>query len=77
MYTTAEKEVTALNGICDARKKAGLTQTELAAKIGVSQASVAMWECGSKYPSSDKLPAIAVALGCSIDDLFAAPAGAI
>ena len=66
-----------MNGIYSARKKAGLSQAELASAVGVTQASVAMWECGNKYPSSDKLPAIAVALGCSIDDLFAAPAGAI
>jgi DNA-binding XRE family transcriptional regulator len=32
------------------RKKAGLTQTELAAKVGVSSKSVLCWESGTHKP---------------------------
>lgn len=66
-----------LNGLCEARKAASYTQTQLADKLGISQSTIAMWETGKAYPRADMLPAIAETLGCSIDELFAAPAGAI
>lgn len=53
------------------RKNAGLTQKELASKLGVTHASISLWEAGIQYPSADKLPALAKALGCRIDDLYA------
>ena len=52
------------------RVKAGLTQRELAAKLGIGQSAVSMWEQGERVPPSAKLPALAEALNCSIDDLF-------
>ncbi len=52
------------------RKKAGLTQAELAQAIGTSQAAVAHYEMGIKAPELAKLPAIAKALGVSVADLF-------
>lgn len=55
------------------RKAAGLTQGELAEKMGTKQPTVAMWETGAAKPRSDKLPALARILGCSIDELFAEP----
>lgn len=61
-----------LRGILTMRKAAGITQAELAAALGVSQTVVSDWESSKKYPSADKLPAIAEALGCTIDALFAA-----
>lgn len=59
-------------GLAQLRKKAGLSQAKLAEVCGVTQAAVAAWESGVKYPTADKLPAIAEALKCSIDDLFRA-----
>ena len=56
--------------IADLRKRAGLTQSELAAKLGIAQGSVAKIESPGGYPTADKLPAIADALECSIDALF-------
>lgn len=47
-----------------------MTQGELARMIGVSAPAIAQWERGDTNPSADKLPAIAAALGCTIDDLF-------
>lgn len=59
-----------MQGIIIARKAAGLTQAELAAKAGVCRTAVAAWESGKSYPPADRLPAIAAALSCTIDDLF-------
>ena len=56
--------------IKDRRVAKGMTQGELARLIGVSAPAIAQWECGDTNPSADKLPAIAAALGCTIDDLF-------
>jgi transcriptional regulator with XRE-family HTH domain len=52
------------------RKKAGLTQAQLAEAIGTSQAAVAHYEMGIKAPELAKLPAISKALGVSVADLF-------
>ena len=52
------------------RMEREMTQTDLAAAIGVTQSVVAMWERGAVMPAAGKLPDIADALGCSIDALF-------
>ena len=52
------------------RKSAGLTQAQLAEKVGVSQATVSEWERGDYLPGAQKLPALADALGCTISDLY-------
>lgn len=56
--------------IKELRTKAGMTQQELADKLGVQQSSIAMYESGNRVPSTALLPALSKALGCSIDDLF-------
>ena len=61
-----------LVGLAKRRRDVGLSQAKLAELCGVSQAAVAAWECGIKHPTADKLPIIAEALKCSIDDLFRA-----
>ncbi len=52
------------------RESAGLTQAELAERIGVSEKVVSKWECGETKPSAEVLPALADAFGVSIDALF-------
>ena len=53
------------------RKEKGLTQAQLSEILGLkSSSSIAMWECGSRKPPSTILPALADALGCTIDELF-------
>ncbi len=44
------------------RKKAGLTQAELAEKLNVSRQAVSKWETGSVLPETKKMNAIAVFL---------------
>jgi transcriptional regulator with XRE-family HTH domain len=52
------------------RTNAGLTQTELARLVGEKQQTIAYWERSSKPPRSDALPALARALGVSVEDLI-------
>lgn len=56
--------------IKELRMAQGLYQSQLAEAVGVSDAAVCYWESGRQLPSSDKLPALADALHCSIDALF-------
>ncbi len=37
------------------RKKAGMSQQELAEHLGVSRQSISKWETGTTVPSSEKL----------------------
>jgi len=47
-----------------------MTQTELAERLGISQAAVALWESGEVKPSADKYPLLARIFECTIDELF-------
>ena len=51
------------------RKEKGITQEQLADKVGVSPQAVSKWELSS-YPDPQLLPAIADYLGVTIDELF-------
>ncbi len=53
------------------RRKAGLTQSEISAAIGVAQNTISNWENGERMPSTNMLPKIAEILNCTIDELFA------
>lgn len=53
----------------------GLTQMELALKLGVWLQTVQRWEGGSSYPTARKLLAIATALDVSIEELREEAAG--
>jgi transcriptional regulator with XRE-family HTH domain len=52
------------------RKAAGLSQTELAKAISVSQQTVAYWETSAVPPRSDVLPKMAKALGVRVEDIL-------
>lgn len=52
------------------RHAANLSQVSLADKAGVTQGALSQWERGESLPTSDKLPEIAKALNCTIDDLY-------
>lgn len=54
-----------------ARKAAGLTQRELAEKIGYSEKSVSKWESGNTVAPGAILPELARVLCTDIDSLFA------
>ena len=52
------------------RKEKGLTQAELAQKIGITQSVVAAYERNAKKPDMGRLPAIAKALGVTLEALY-------
>lgn len=51
------------------RKHMGLTQEELADKVGVSKSAVAKWETDGGLPDRDNLRRLAEILGVSVDEL--------
>jgi transcriptional regulator with XRE-family HTH domain len=53
--------------IREARLKAGLTQTELASRLGRERAQVARWETGGQEPSFANLTAAVGACGYALD----------
>ncbi len=52
------------------RLKAGLTQEQLAEKLGIGPQSVSKWENAVAMPDISALPILAEIFGVSIDDLF-------
>ena len=56
--------------IKERRTKVNISQKQLAKMVGVSQQAIAKWECGKSLPRSDKLPIVAKALSCSVDDIL-------
>ena len=52
------------------RKRAKLSQEELAAQVGVSRQAVSKWELGDATPELDKLAALAKAFGVTADELL-------
>lgn len=66
----AIREVETTKGLKEHRIAAGLTQAALAEVMCVSPQAVGKWESGAAYPRASQLPALAKALGCSIDELY-------
>lgn len=60
------------NNISEKRKAKGMTQEELAAKLGVSPQAVSKWENNLSCPDISLLPAIAKIFGMSVDELLGA-----
>ncbi len=56
--------------IKQARKASGLTQTELAKKVGIGQDRVARWEKGVIAPASNHLTMLAHVFNCTTDWLL-------
>ena len=52
------------------RKRNGLSQGELAEKLGVSRQAVSKWECGESLPDTDNLITISKLFDVSLDDLI-------
>lgn len=58
-----------LERLKDLRKQAGLTQVDVAEKLGISQPAYASWERGVKKPTQENLVKIAQILNVSVDYL--------
>lgn len=57
------------------REKLGVSQEEFSKRLkaldcNVSQSAVAKWETGETLPRAKKLPVIAKALNCTVDELL-------
>ena len=55
--------------IKEMRQKRGLTQKQLADRLGVKQQNVSDWERGERSPSVKNLKKLSEILNCQIDDL--------
>lgn len=56
--------------LIELRGSAQLTQAELAERIGVAVWTVGAWERGLQRPAAPRLPEIAAALGCAVEELM-------
>lgn len=52
------------------RKRAGLSQADVAAELQIRQTTVCMWEAGVNMPRAALLPKLAELYHCSINDLY-------
>ena len=59
-----------LNGFKKSRLVAGLTQIELAEKLGVSVVSIHNWEIGRNLPKVKRLKHVAEILNTTVEDLL-------
>jgi transcriptional regulator with XRE-family HTH domain len=53
--------------IREARKRAGLTQAELAARVATTQSAVARWERGASRPTLERLESLVEACGLELN----------
>lgn len=53
------------------RNQAGLTQTQVAKKIGVDQTAVSNWERGKNPPLAKYHKKLAKLYGCTVEELLA------
>ena len=58
------------NMIAELRKQQGMTQLELAEKMGVTDKAVSKWERDLSCPDINSLPNLAQILGVTVDDLM-------
>ena len=56
-----------------ARRQLGLSQQDLATRVGVTRSAIIQWESGSTEPSSKKLGLVAHVVGLRLEELLANP----
>ena len=74
-YEALEEEFALATALIGARTTAGLTQAELAARMGTTQSAVARMEGGKGRPSTTTLAKVAKATGTRLRVSFEAVAG--
>lgn len=52
------------------RKSAGLTQQQLAERVGVSRQQIQKWECGERTPKLKNIIKLAAALDLPLEELI-------
>lgn len=58
------------NRLCDLRRRAGLTQAELAEKLGITNKAVSKWENGRAKPTTDLIRKLAALYGVKVEELL-------
>ena len=58
------------NHLCNARKKSGLSQEDVAAKLGVSRQTISKWELDETLPDIRQAKRLAVLYHLSLDELI-------
>lgn len=56
--------------LADKRKRAGLTQSELAERVGLKYAAISSYETGVSFPKRKTLEKMAEVLNCNAADLI-------
>lgn len=64
------KKETFGNMVAVLRKERGMTQLELAEKMGVTDKAVSKWERDLSFPDVSSIPKLAEILGVSVDELM-------
>ena len=64
-----------MNQIKRARLREGLTQGELAERLGMTYVQISRWETGKSFPSVRRLKKVAEALHTTVNDLLEEEAG--
>lgn len=59
------------------RKSKGMTQQEIADKLGVTNKAVSKWETGEAFPETAQLVPLADIFGVTVDDLLRGKAGTL
>lgn len=72
--TTTKQAIAEVVGqnIAARRREKGLTQHELAARLGTRESNVSAWEQGRNLPRPAALEQLAEAFGCPVHSLFQA-----
>lgn len=59
-----------MNKIKEMRTKRGMSQQDLADKLGVGRSTVTLWELGVNKPRADMLIELAKVFNCQVDDFL-------
>lgn len=52
------------------RIRKGMTQADLAEKVGVAQNTISLYEAGNRFPRDSVLEKLAAALECEVKDII-------
>ena len=70
VQTLGGKSMNLGNNLFDARKKSGLSQEEVAEKLGVSRQTISKWETNETLPDIRQAKRLALLYGLSLDELI-------
>jgi transcriptional regulator with XRE-family HTH domain len=73
MAAEMEASVSVGDHIRIARRQLGLSQQDLATRVGVTRSTIVQWESGATEPSSKKLGLIAHVVGLRLEELLTDP----